>query len=58
MRCIEAHHRSGLGIAEEPIATESKKFHDWLAVRFSDFDAAARYTAALRVNTRDGERSK
>lgn len=54
MRGIEARHRSEHQVTETPVATESKPFHDWLAVKFRTHESAAKYPASLKDVFRDG----
>lgn len=55
MRGLEARHRSENKVVEVPIATESKPFHDWLAVKFRTHEAAAKYHSILKDIFRDGD---
>lgn len=55
MRGFEARYRSDNKVAKVPIATESKPFHDWLAVKFRTHEAAAKYHRILNDVFRDGE---
>lgn len=47
LRGLEASNRSHLCPDIIPTACESKRFHDFLAVKHKSFDAAARYAAKL-----------
>lgn len=47
LRSIEANHRSRLCPDTVPVACESKRFHDYLAVKHVSFEAASRYAAKL-----------
>lgn len=53
LRGLEASYRSKFCPQVEPTGTDSKRLHNLLAVKFSEFDAAARYAAQLNGKCSD-----
>lgn len=53
MRGLEANYRSKRCPHLTPLGTDSKRFHEFLAVKFGSFDEAVQYTTALDGHCHD-----